>query len=208
LAGLDKSNASLRGDELLEALSLDSRGGDLVKEYSGGMKRRINMGCALMHKPRLLLLDEPTVGIDPQARTNILDFVEKLADDGTAVLYTTHYLEEAERFCNRVGIIDHGKVLAEGTLTELQDLAGGKQLYTIEGELAGAKDKLPPEFQHQFKVIQSSDTQLTVASIEERNPADCLRDLLNLPFSFGNISLKKPTLNEVFLNLTGRDLRE
>lgn len=208
LAGMSKAASHRRADELLEALSLESRGGDLVKQYSGGMKRRINMGCALMHKPRLLLLDEPTVGIDPQARTNILDFVEKLAADGTAVLYTTHYLEEAERFCNRVGIIDHGKVLAEGTLPELQQLAGGKQLYTIEGDLAGAKDKLPDNFHHQFKVIQSGDTSLTVASFEERNPADCMRDLLALPISFENISLKRPTLNEVFLNLTGRDLRE
>ncbi len=208
LAGMSKAAARQRADELLEALSLDSRGGDLVKKYSGGMKRRINMGCALMHQPRLLLLDEPTVGIDPQARSNILDFVEKLAADGTAVLYTTHYLEEAERFCNRVGIIDHGKLLAEGSLLELQKLAGGKQLYTIEGELAGVREKLPAEFHQQFKIIQSSESQLTVAPVAERNPADCLRDLLDLPISFDNISLKNPTLNEVFLNLTGRDLRE
>lgn len=208
LAGLTKQAARQKADELLDALSLDSRGGDLVKTYSGGMKRRINMGCALMHSPRLLLLDEPTVGIDPQARSNILDFVEKLAAEGTAVLYTTHYLEEAERFCNRIGIIDHGELLAEGTLDELQKLAGGKQLYIIEGDLAGVTDKLPPEFYQQFKIIQSKVTQLTVASLKERNPADCLRDLLNLPISFGNISLKNPTLNEVFLNLTGRDLRE
>ncbi|NBD38326.1 MAG: ATP-binding cassette domain-containing protein [Verrucomicrobia bacterium] len=208
LAGLGKGAARRRADELLEALSLDSRGGDLVKAYSGGMKRRINMGCALMHRPKLLLLDEPTVGIDPQARNNILDFVEQLAADGTAVLYTTHYLEEAERFCNRIGIIDHGQVLAEGTLAELQQLAGGKQLYTLEGELDGARERLPTEFHQRFRILQSSETQLTVASIEDRNPADCLRELLDLPVRFGNISLKNPTLNEVFLNLTGRDLRE
>jgi len=208
LAGLSKSSAKSRADELLKTLSLESRGKDVLKKYSGGMKRRINLGCALMHSPKLLLLDEPTVGIDPQARTNILEFVENLAAQGTAILYTTHYLEEAERFCQRIGIIDHGKLLAEGGLNELQELAGGKQVYVMEGDLAGAADKLPADFLKQFKIIQSSDEQITIASIEDKHPSDCLRELLKVPVKLDNISVKKPTLNEVFLKLTGRDLRE
>src|ERR1044071_7126027 len=99
------------------------------------MKRRINIGCGLMHRPKLLLLDEPTVGIDPQARANILEFVKLLAGTGAAILYTTHYLDEAEMLCDRIGIIDHGKVLAEGTLTELQNRLGGDKLFVLEGDL-------------------------------------------------------------------------
>src|SRR6185503_5531398 len=133
LAGLSTGEARSRATELLEALTLADRAKDPVKKYSGGMKRRINLGCALMHRPRLLLLDEPTVGIDPQARANILEFVKHLTANGTAILYTTHYLEEAEQLCHRIGIIDHGKLLAEGTLQELQQRLGGDQLFVLEG---------------------------------------------------------------------------
>jgi ABC-2 type transport system ATP-binding protein len=122
IAGLKAAEARKRGVELLEALSLADRADDAVKNYSGGMKRRINLGCALMHRPKLLLLDEPTVGIDPQARARILEFVTGLRSTGTAILYTTHYLEEAETLCQRIGIIDHGKLLAEGTLGQLQEI--------------------------------------------------------------------------------------
>src|SRR5690606_6764136 len=101
-----------------QGLTLTDRAKDVVKKYSGGMKRRINLGCALMHRPKLLLLDEPTVGIDPQARANILEFVQHLVAEGVGVLYTTHYLEEAESLCDRIGVIDHGRLLAEGTLDE------------------------------------------------------------------------------------------
>lgn len=124
IAGLDGREARARAGELLEALSLVERGRDAVKKYSGGMKRRVNLGCALMHRPRLLLLDEPTVGIDPQARANILEFIRGLVANGTAILYTTHYLEEAETLCRRIGIIDRGRLLAEGTLAELQQRLG------------------------------------------------------------------------------------
>ena len=208
LAGLGKSDARKRADELLETMSLANRGGDLIKAYSGGMKRRINLGCALMHRPKLLLLDEPTVGIDPQARNNLLDFVEQLATDGTAILYTTHYLEEAERFCQRIGIIDHGKLLAEGDLPALQALTGGKQLYVLEGQLEGVTEQFPDGFLSQFTIIQSSESQITVASVEDMHPSECLKTLLDLDLEFENISVKKPTLNEVFLKLTGRELRE
>ncbi|HAV64461.1 MAG TPA: ABC transporter ATP-binding protein, partial [Verrucomicrobiales bacterium] len=208
LAGLGKNDARQRATELLEALSLADRGKDPVKKYSGGMKRRINLGCALMHRPKLLLLDEPTVGIDPQARQNILDFVKELCASGTALLYTTHYLEEAELLCDRIGIIDQGRLLAEGTLTELQQRLGGDRLFIVEGELAGAQPAAWPDFQKQFRVIQQTDRQLTVASINGRHPSECLKDLLALDLDLENVTLKRPSLNDVFLQLTGRDLRE
>ena len=208
IAGLTKAAARQRAGELLEALSLTDRARDPVRTYSGGMKRRVNLGCALLHRPRLLLLDEPTVGIDPQARMNLLEFIRHLCAEGTAVLYTTHYLEEAESLCQRIGIIDRGKVLAEGTLAQLQERLGGSQLFVVDGAFAGFKPEEVAGFQSHFRVIQQSERQLVVAALENRDAGDSLRELLNLPVKVENVTLKRPTLNEVFLQLTGRQLRE
>jgi ABC-2 type transport system ATP-binding protein len=208
LAGLKAAEARGRAGEVLEALTLADRGRDVVKQYSGGMKRRINIGCALMHRPKLLLLDEPTVGIDPQARANILEFVRRLGAGGAAILYTTHYLEEAETLCSRIGIIDHGRLLAEGTLSELQKRLGGDQLFVLEGNLQQANPDDWPGFHQRFRVIQKSDQQLVVSAQNDRHPSECLRDLLELPVRLENVTLKRPSLNDVFLQLTGRELRE
>jgi ABC-2 type transport system ATP-binding protein len=189
-------------------LSLADRAKDPVKAYSGGMKRRINLGCALLHRPKLLLLDEPTVGIDPQARLNILEFIGSLRASGTAVLYTTHYLEEAERLCQRIGIIDHGQLLAEGTLNELQDRVGDARLFVLEADFKNASPDAWDGFDRRFRIIQKSERQLVVASIGARDPAECLKELLGLPVRVENVMLKRPSLNDVFLQLTGRDLRE
>jgi ABC-2 type transport system ATP-binding protein len=208
LAGVEGARARSRAWEVLEALSLADRARDPVKNYSGGMQRRINLGCALMHKPRLLLLDEPTVGIDPQARAKILGFVRGLVQDGAAILYTTHYLEEAETLCDRVGIIDSGRLLAEGTLADLQARVSTGSLFVLEGAFDGAKPEEWPEFQRDFKLLQSAADQWLVVAKTERHPADCLRALLELPVRPSNVTLKKPSLNDVFLQLTGRALRE
>jgi len=208
IAGLTARAARARAGELLEALSLVDRGKDPVKQYSGGMKRRINLGCALMHRPALLLLDEPTVGIDPQARANILGFVRELAAAGAAILYTTHYLEEAETLCHRIGIIDHGRLLAEGTLEQLRERLGDAQVFVVEGRLAGADSGAWPGFAERFRVMQRGETALTVASIGRRDPAECLKELLALPVHIENVTLKRPSLNDTFLELTGRELRE
>ena len=208
IAGLSSSEAKSRATELLTALSLTDRAKDAVKTYSGGMKRRINLGCALLHKPRLLLLDEPTVGIDPQARLNILEFIRGLRASGTAILYTTHYLEEAETLCQRIGIIDHGRLLAEGTLSELQERLGGDRVFVLEADF---KDTSPDNwngFPQRFRIIQKSERQLVVAAVGTRDSSECLKDLLNLPVRVENVTLKRPSLNDVFLQLTGRDLRE
>lgn len=208
LAGLSRRDAKQRSDELLEALSLADRATDRVRDFSGGMKRRINLGCALLHRPKLLLLDEPTVGIDPQARANILDFVTQLARQGTGVLYTTHYLEEAESICDRIGIIDQGRLLSDGTLSELQSSVGGDQLFVLEGDLQSATPHEWDGFNERFRVIHQSDRQLIVSSIEPCHAADGLRDLLAMPIEIENASVKRPNLNDVFLQLTGRELRE
>jgi len=208
MAGLSSGEAKSRAKDLLEALTLSDRAKDAVKTYSGGMKRRINLGCALLHRPQLLLLDEPTVGIDPQARQNILEFIRNLRASGTAILYTTHYLEEAEDLCQRIGIIDHGRVLAEGTFSELQDRLGGDRVFALEADFKNSSPDAWDGFQQRFRVIQKSEKQLVVAAVGARDPADCLKELLNLPVRVENVSLKRPSLNDVFLQLTGRELRE
>jgi ABC-2 type transport system ATP-binding protein len=208
IAGLRRAEAKQRATELLETLALTDRAKDAVKTYSGGMKRRINIGCALLHRPKLILLDEPTVGIDPQARSNILELVRTLSKNGAAILYTTHYLEEAEFLCDRIGIIDHGKLLAEGTLSELQKRLSGDRLFLVEGDFDEAVPESWPGFAEKFRLIQKSSRQISVAAVGERHPADCLRDLLQLPVAAENVMLKRPSLNDVFLQLTGRELRE
>jgi len=208
IAGLSGAQARERAGELLAALSLADRAKDALKTYSGGMKRRINLGAALLHRPRLLLLDEPTVGIDPQARLNILEFVRGLCAQGTGILYTTHYLEEAETLCRRVGIIDHGKLLAEGTLGDLQERLGGDKVFVLEGDLASATPEAWSGFGARFRVLQKSPSQLLVAAIGSRDPGESLRELLALPVKVQNVTLKGPNLKDVFLQLTGRQLRE
>ena len=208
MAGLRAGAARSRASELLAALTLTDRAGDAVKTYSGGMKRRINLGCALLHRPKLILLDEPTVGIDPQARQNILEFIRQLRETGTAILYTTHYLEEAETLCQRMGIIDHGRVLAEGTLGELQERLGGDRLFVLEADFKDTHPEAWPGFTERFRVFQKTEKQLIVAMIGQRDPADCLKELLALPVRVENVTLKRPSLNDVFLQLTGRAIRD
>jgi ABC-2 type transport system ATP-binding protein len=208
IAGLSSATARTRAGELLEALSLADRAKDAVKTYSGGMKRRINLGCSLMHRPKLLLLDEPTVGIDPQARAKILEFVVALRAAGAAVLYTTHYLEEAETLCQRIGIMDHGRVLAEGSLSQLQQRLGEGLVFTVDGDFKESSPEMWAGFEQRFRVLQKSERQLVVAALGKRDPSDCLKDLLALPGRLENVSLKRPSLNDVFLHLTGRQLRE
>ncbi len=208
LAGLSGKEARQRAGELLDALGLADRARDAVAKYSGGMKRRINLGAALLHRPKLLLLDEPTVGIDPQARANLLDYIRGLAAAGMGVLYTTHYLEEAELLCHRIGIIDQGRLLAEGTLAELRKRLGGERLFALEGDFAQASPEAWPGFAERFRVIQKQAGQLIVAAVGTPEPAACLQQLLALPVRVENVTLKRPSLNDVFLQLTGRELRE
>jgi ABC-2 type transport system ATP-binding protein len=120
-----------RIDETLDLLGLTDRKNDKVKTYSGGMKRRINIGTALLHRPKVLFMDEPTVGIDPQSRNLIFEVIEKLHKEGTTIIYTTHYMEEAERLCDRIGIMDNGEIIAQGTLDELRTLGSMKESVVI-----------------------------------------------------------------------------
>ena len=122
-----------RVSEVLETIGLGDRARDLPKAFSGGMKRRLNFGCGIVHKPPVILLDEPTVGVDPQSRARIFDMVEAERDSGACVLYTTHYMEEAERLCDSLAIIDHGKLIAQGSVAELRAKLGARDVLQLTG---------------------------------------------------------------------------
>jgi ABC-2 type transport system ATP-binding protein len=193
----------LSGDRLKQRVSwclglaeLTARADDRVKTYSGGMKRRLNLACALVHDPPVLLFDEPTVGVDPQARNHLLDTIEQFARAGRTILYTTHYMEEAERLCDRVAIMDHGKILAIDTVDELLRKHGGAS--TFEGELAHIPDgvSLPAPL---------VGNMLRFASDQPFEDAERLR---SAGVKFVRFHVDRPSLESVFLNLTGRRLRD
>ncbi len=207
----------LRGRELdaalarvLDDVGLAGRAKEPVKAFSGGMKRRLNLGMGLIHRPKAILLDEPTVGIDPQARHNILEVVRRVADAGTTVLYTTHYLEEAEHLCDRIGIVDHGKLLAEGTLAELQSRVGGEEIVTLRGdfEVDALRDKLLQG--GKVRLIAAEPGKLVVATGEggNRGSVALLQSLFEDDVALDGLTLEPPSLNGLFLKLTGRELRD
>jgi len=209
LYGMPTARARSRTDEVLDLTGLADRAGDQVKQYSGGMKRRLNIGIGLLHQPKLLILDEPTVGVDPQSRNAILEGVERLSGAGMAVLYTTHYMEEAERLCDRIGIIDHGKLIAEGSRDELVSMVGeGDQVrLAATGDLAGAADDLATRrWVRQAKVLDGS-IDLVVDSARSELPA-ILTAVTATGVLVRSVEVAEPDLEAVFLHLTGRALRD
>lgn len=182
LYGLTQSAAKIRASAVLDLVGLTDRRRSRVKTYSGGMKRRLNLAAGLMHEPRVVLLDEPTAGVDPQSRNAILDIVRRLRDQGSTIVYTTHYMEEAQRLCDLVAVIDHGKLLALGTVDELIATHGGESVVTIHR--TSGDEKIP------------SGNPVAVLS-EKLAQKDVL-----------NIRVDRPDLESVFLNLTGRSLRD
>mgnify|MGYP001059417434 CR=1 FL=1 len=209
LYGLSGTELNSRVDAVLEIVGLSDRARDRSDQFSGGMKRRLNIGIGLLHGPKLLVLDEPTVGVDPQSRNAILESVENLGTEGMAVLYTTHYMEEAERLCDRIGIIDHGKIVAEGTRRELVELVGQHDRVKLEasGELeeaARALAALP-------RVVEADAADHALDLIVE-GASDLLAEILATAASAGatvtNVDVDEPNLEAVFLHLTGRAFRD
>ncbi len=198
-----------RIDEVLDLIDLKDRGDDRVESYSGGMRRRLNIGASLLHRPSLLILDEPTVGVDPQSRHAILESIRTLGQEGLAVVYTTHYMEEAERLCNRIGIIDHGRLIAEGTSRELVSQVGGKDRITLSanGSLADFAEACRSlEGIERVDVVDSS-VQLLAQDGRRRLPKVLeIAGLTNT--SVRSVEVIEPDLEAVFLHLTGTALRE
>ncbi len=206
LSGRDLKDAIGR---VLEQVGLGGRADEPVRGFSGGMTRRLNLALGLVHRPAVLLLDEPTVGIDPQARLNILEVVRDVAAAGATVLYTTHYLEEAEKLCDRIGIMDHGEILAEGSLTELKEMVGEEEVVTVRGGFAlqEARDRLGNV--PGVRELSGEDGRLVLgAAGSGRSAADLLAALFGGGLQVDGVSIQPPSLQSLFLKLTGRELRD
>jgi ABC-2 type transport system ATP-binding protein len=209
LYGMPSSPAKARTNEVLEAIGLADRAGDQTKNYSGGMKRRLNIGIALLHEPRLLILDEPTVGVDPQSRNAILEEVRGLSATGVAVLYTTHYMEEAEHLCDRVGIIDHGKLIAEGTRRELVSLVGERDRVSLgaSGDLEAAARSLSTV--GGVREASATDEGISLVMDDARSHLpEILQQAATAGATIKTVEVTEPDLEAVFLHLTGRALRD
>lgn len=200
-----------RVDEILEQIGLTEKANERVKNYSGGMKRRVNIGVGLLHKPRLLFMDEPTVGIDPQSRRAILDTVKELNHQGMSVLYTTHYMEEAAELSNRVGIMDHGELIALGTQKELTRQVGQTETILLRLDEAKSAELLAGAIRGLPGVQQADVSEEQVAVItsraEESLPA-ILAKASETTIKLRAIEIREPNLEAVFLQLTGRALRD
>lgn len=203
--------ARLRGrvEEVLELVNLVDRADDRVESFSGGMKRRLNIGASLLHNPELLVLDEPTVGVDPQSRHAIMESIAALGSAGLAVLYTTHYMEEAERLCDRVGIIDHGHLVAEGTRRELVARVGEKDriMLTATGSLQGFAESC-----RGIMGVDRVDVAGSSVHLLARDGRSLLPQVLATAVAAGtsvrSVEVDEPDLEAVFLHLTGTALRE
>lgn len=187
LYGMQSRERRARVQEVLGMVGLAPRGKDRVGTYSGGMKRRINLAVALLHDPPILLLDEPTAGVDPQSRNSIIELVRELASSGRTIVYTTHYMEEAAKLCSRIGVIDHGRLLTCGRLDELVRTHGGHSIVTIERGEAGEER------------IETQDPLREIARVMGDS---------QLAGDVSGVRIDRPDLESVFLTLTGRSLRD
>ena len=179
------------------------------KQLSGGLLRRLNIACGIAHKPKLIFLDEPTVAVDPQSRNNILDGIKKLRDEGATIVYTTHYMEEVEMICDRIIILDKGKIIAEGTTDELKALAKLEEKITVE--VKDLSEKIIDEIK-EFKTVLDLSYQGNTLVVVYKKGKDNLGELIDYLHEkkviYSKIFSERPTLNDVFLELTGKDLRD
>lgn len=196
--------------EALEFTGLSDNIKSFPKNFSGGMKRRLNIACAIAHKPKLIIMDEPTVGIDPQSRNHILQSVKKLNEQGSTIIYTSHYMEEVEEICSRIAIMDHGKVIALGTCEELEDLIDDRNIVSVT-----VMDSVSKINEGRIKEIQGVDSVeieeniIKISSFREVNNLDkIIYYFTSNEISIKSVESKKPDLETVFLSLTGRKLRD
>lgn len=206
---VSKDILETRIQEVLDMVGLMERQKELIKTFSGGMKRRINIAAALLHKPKILILDEPTVGIDPQSRNHILETVRELNRTGTTVLYTSHYMEEVEQLCNRVYIMDHGKVIASGTKEELLSILSSED--TIRIVLSKKNEGFLTKLKAFSSVLQVEEMNDGIKILVKKG-SNLLSELVHSAEQEGiqiiNFQMEIPSLEDVFLHLTGKTLRD
>ena len=206
LFNIPKKELKQRSDEVLKLVQLTERRNDAVKTFSGGMKRRLNLAVSLLHKPELILCDEPTVGVDPQSRNAIFDMLQRINSGGTTIIYTTHYMEEAERLCSRIAIMDNGKVISEGTLFEL--ISNLNQKETIKVRKTSKSADIVKILSEYGKVIEHDFVyELSLDEKFELN-SGLLKQLEDKNVPLARLEITGASLEDVFLTLTGRSLRD
>ncbi len=205
--GMTRGELKARTAEVLDSIGLADRAREKVKNLSGGMKRRLNFGCGILHRPRVVLLDEPTVGVDPQSRVRLLELVRQQArTQGAAVLYTTHYMEEAESLCDRLAIVDHGRIIAQGTLAELRALLGERDIVRLSGVFTPEAGKL--SFESAEILSRAEDSlSLAVSNAAARLPA-LFAAVAATGSDIRGTTVTQPSLESLFIKLTGKELRE
>lgn len=207
--GLSGSLIKKRSNEILEIVGLSERAKDRIDSYSGGMKRRINIAAGLIHRPKLIMLDEPTVGIDPQTRINILETVINLNKMGITIIYTSHYMEEVEILCNRIAIMDEGKIIAMGTKDELRLLVGGKDIIRIDATDIHPRTSETLDMIDDVDKIKIIENQIEILSDYGRRVLSSVISKLNeLDVKINSVKVQEPDLESVFIHLTGKSLRE
>ena len=208
LFNLPRSELKANIEVWLDRVGLADRAKEAVSKFSGGMKRRLNLAIGLVHNPKVVLLDEPTVGIDPQARKNILDIIREIAKEGSTILFTTHHLEEAEVLCDRIAIIDHGKILETGSVKELAKIVGDGDIVSINGSFTAVQLKTILE-NESVNILNAAENTATMSlSQGGMNIAALLQKFSQAGIEVTDISMQKPNLESVFLKLTGRELRD
>ena len=205
--GLSGNQLQERIQQVLNEVGLETRQKDAVNQFSGGMKRRLNFACAVLHKPAALLLDEPTVGIDPQSREHLMQAILKLKEQGTAVIYTTHYMEEAERLCDNLAIIDKGEIIATGTVDALRSQLGERDLITFQGQFHNPESS---ELESMgAEILEQSENEIRLLINDApKNLSSVMKSIESQHGKISNVNLAQANLESLFIKLTGRALRD
>ncbi len=207
--GLRGASLERSAEQALEQVGLADRARETVKTFSGGMKRRLNFACGVLHQPKVLLLDEPTAGVDAQSRVRLLDLVREQAGTGTCVLYTTHYMEEAEALCHQLAIVDHGKLIAKGTLEDLRGLIGERDVVRLSGRF---QPELVREALHAIdgaEIVTADAESVTIALPEaSRKLPELFAALSSVGAEVRETTMTQPSLESLFIKLTGKEMRE